>query len=179
MRALHWIFAIAWIVAPGGIAGAEGPASPGEVAVARAALSVAQARSFRENREFCGYLGYDRHGNVAIGPMTRGQRDECSPLWPDDLDVVASWHTHAGYDSGAWSEVPTVIDIEADEAEGIDGYVATPGGRFWFVDTTAMEVVRMCPRGCVPGDPRFVPGSEGEIAHSYSYADMLAREAAQ
>ena len=151
-----------------------------EVDVARAVLSAAQITSFSQNLEFCGYLGFDGAGTLRSSQVVRGMVDECSPLWPDDLEVVASWHTHAAYDTGAWSEVPTVIDIEADEDEGIDGYVATPGGRFWFVDTETMEVVQLCDRGaCVPVDAAYVAGSEGDVWQSYTYQELLDREAAQ
>lgn len=153
---------------------------PDEVQVARGVLGAAQMISFAENLEFCGYLGFDSQGALRSSEPVRGLRDECTPLWPADLEVTASWHTHAGYDLRAWSEVPTVMDIEADEDEGIDGYVATPGGRFWFVDTEAMEVVQLCARAeCVPVDPAYEPGAEGDIWQSYSYQDLLDREAAQ
>jgi len=158
----------------------SGPAqaqSQAEVQAAKAVLSQAQARSIAENREYCGYLGYTSSGALASTPPRRGQLDECTPRWPGNLQVIASWHTHAAYDNGAWSEVPTVNDIEADEAEGIDGYVATPGGRLWFVDTSDMVVSQMCGLGCIRPDPRFVHGSEGPIAQSYTYHQLLRREA--
>jgi len=152
----------------------------GEVDLAMEVLSAAQLISIRHNLEFCGYLGFDRAGEIRSSNWVQGEVDACLPLWPEDLDVVASWHTHAAFDVGAWSEVPTVMDIEADEDEGVDGYVSTPGGRFWFVDTEAMEVVQLCDPGeCVPVDPDFVRGSEGEIWQSYTYQELLDREAAQ
>ncbi|QIE46563.1 DUF4329 domain-containing protein [Pseudohalocynthiibacter aestuariivivens] len=148
-----------------------------EIAFAKSVLASVQAKSIAENREYCGYLGRDAAGRLASGPSIRGKRDECTPVWPDALEVLASWHTHAGYDAVAWSEVPTVIDIEADEEEGIDGYVATPGGRLWYVDTTDMVVSQLCAVRCMQVDPRFVIGSEGEIETSYTYRQLLAREA--
>lgn len=93
--------------------------------------------------------------------------------------MLASWHTHAAHDPGAWSEVPTLADILADRDEGIDGYVATPGGRLWHVDTSAMSVRQVCPQGCVPADPAFVPGEEGEILQRYSFPRIRRREQAQ
>lgn len=151
--------------------------SADEIAVAREVLSRAQARSVAENREYCGYIGYTASGALATTRPRRGHLDECMPHWPDGLNVIASWHTHAGYDEQAWSEVPTVNDIEADEAEGVDGYIGTPGGRMWYVDTTDMVVSQLCGLGCIPPDPRYVRGAEGPIAQSYTYRELLRREA--
>ena len=46
-----------------------------------------------------------------------------------------------------------VGDIEADEDEGVDGFVATPGGRLWYVDTKDMIVRQLCSLNCLPQDP--------------------------
>lgn len=148
-----------------------------ETALAKEVLARAQAASISENREYCGYLGYGEDGQLVSTDATRGQRDECITDWPDDIDVVASWHTHAGFDDGALSEVPSARDMEADEEEGIDGYVATPGGRLWYVDTTDMVTSQLCGLGCIRSDPAFVTGVEGEIATSYTYQELLQREA--
>ncbi len=136
-----------------------------------------QPISFAENREYCGYIGLDDNDRWVSTPVTRGQRDECTPEWPEDFDPFASFHTHAGFDLDAYSEVPSVIDIEADEEEGVDGWVATPGGRLWFVDTTDMVVSQICGTGCLNQDPKFVEGAMGVIEQSYTYEEMLALEA--
>lgn len=148
-----------------------------EIALAKQVLNQAQIRSTAENREYCGYIGYTDDGRLAATKATRGSLDECTPRWPRNLDVIASWHTHAAYDEGAYSEVPTVNDIEADEAEGVDGWVGTPGGRLWFVDTTDMVVSQICGLRCLRSDPNFVRGSEGPIKQSYTYRELLQREA--
>lgn len=148
-----------------------------EVRAAKAVLAKAQARSIAENREYCGYLGYSSSGALVSTRPRRGNLDECTPNWPRNIEVVASWHTHAAYDEGAWSEVPTVNDIEADEAEGVDGYISTPGGRVWYVDTTDMVVSQLCGLGCIRSDPRFKRGAEGQIQQSYTYRQLLRREA--
>ena len=150
--------------------------SAAEVRAAKQVLADAQARSFAENREYCGYLGYSASGALVSTRPRRGHLDECTPYWPRNMEVVASWHTHAAYDEGAWSEVPTVNDIEADEAEGVDGYIATPGGRVWYVDTTDMVVSQLCGLGCIQSDPRFIRGAEGPIRQSYTYRELLRRE---
>jgi hypothetical protein len=56
--------------------------------------------------------------------------------------------------------------MEGDADEGIDGYVATPGGRLWYIDTVDMVASQLCGIGCLPRDPKFVAGQNGEIALS-------------
>lgn len=148
-----------------------------ELALIKNTLNQAQTKSFAGNREYCGYIGYTDDGRLASTKATRGRLDECTPRWPRNLDVIASWHTHAAYDEGAYSEVPTVNDIEADEAEGVDGYVGTPGGRLWYVDTTDMVVSQICGLRCLQSDPNFVRGSEGTIEQAYTYQELVQREA--
>ncbi|MEL6433219.1 MAG: DUF4329 domain-containing protein [Pseudomonadota bacterium] len=147
-----------------------------ELAFIKSVLTAAQAMSIKSNREYCGYIGFDEDGRLRSTKARRGRSHECTPRWPDSLDVVASWHTHAGYDHDSLSEVPSVMDIEADEDEGVDGYVSTPGGRIWYVDTTAMEVSQVCGLGCILSDPTFQKGSEGSIAQSYTYKQLIKRE---
>ncbi|MEL7300539.1 MAG: DUF4329 domain-containing protein [Pseudomonadota bacterium] len=148
-----------------------------EVALAKATLGALQAPSFAQDREFCGYLAYDEAGALVATPATRGDRDSCLYDGPEDgLVMVLSYHTHGRFDTAYAAEVPSVSDIEADEDEGIDGFVATPGGRLWYVDTTDMVVRQLCGLGCLPQDPRFVPGDAGPVAASYTYAELLAYE---
>jgi len=136
-------------------------------------LNQLQPRSFRENREFCGFIGIDGAGRFAVGPIVAGGRDSCEPLWPDTLNVIASFHTHGGYDREAWSEIPSVTDIEADEADGVDGWVATPGGRLWYIDTTDMVVSQVCGTGCLLQDPKWRPETRLRIRQSYTYRELI------
>ena len=149
-----------------------------EIAIARATLGALQGPSFEENREYCGYLAYDAEENLVATPATRGDRDSCAYEGPEDgFVMVLSYHTHAAFDPDYASEVPSVSDIESDEAEGIDGFVATPGGRLWYVDTTDMIVRQICGLGCVYQDPDFIAGADGEISISYTYQELLDYEA--
>ena len=61
-----------------------------ERAFVTALLNQLQDRSFAENREYCGYIGFDGSGRLTSGPVARGQMDSCEPQWPDNLDVIAS-----------------------------------------------------------------------------------------
>lgn len=148
-----------------------------EIALAKATLSALQAPSFAEDREFCGYFAYDAQEALVATPATRGQRDSCLYDGPEEgFVMVLSFHTHGRFDTEYAAEIPSVSDIEADEAEGIDGFVATPGGRLWYVDTTDMIVRQICGLGCLPQDPRFIEGDAGPVALSYSYDELRHQE---
>lgn len=149
--------------------------SGAEVALAKAVLGMLQVQSAEENAEYCGYIGDDIYGSLIASVAERGGSDGCEPVWPDDLEVVASYHTHAGYDPNAWSELPSASDMESDEAEGIDGYVSTPGGRLWYIDTTDMVTSQICGIGCLLQAPGFVPAPEDDIRDSYSYGALIEK----
>ncbi len=151
--------------------------SADEIAVAKATLSALQSLSFDNNREYCGYLGYDAQESLIATPATRGAQDECAYEGPEDGYVlVLSYHTHGRFSTDFAAEVPSVTDIEADEDEGIDGFVSTPGGRLWYVDTTDMIVRQICGLGCLPQDPRFIEGDAGPIEESYTYQELMLYE---
>jgi hypothetical protein len=136
-----------------------------------------QPRSFAENREYCGYVGVLPDGTVSVTEVTRGRRDSCLSRADESrfVEIVASFHTHAGFDPEADSEVPSIEDIEGDMFEGVDGYVATPGGRLWYIDGRRGVATLICGLGCMGQDPNFVPGIAGPIANRYTLDDLDAR----
>lgn len=146
-----------------------------EVALARETLSALQALSFAKGREFCGFIGYDAGGVLQATQAVQGDESTCSADLPDDLAVTASYHTHGGFDPDYFGEIPSDIDIEGDAALWINGYVSTPGGRFWYVDSRAMEVRLLCGLSCLPTAPGYRKGANGPIASKYSY-DALVRK---
>lgn len=149
-----------------------------EVAFARQILSGVQAKSFASNREFCGTIGLTETGGLIASHPRRGQRDGCRPRDPvGAFEVIASFHTHAGFDPDADSELPSVSDVQSDMDEGLDGYLATPGGRFWFIDGQSGTVRQICGTGCLPTDPDFEPGLWGRIRNRYTLGDLERREA--
>lgn len=150
---------------------------PAEMRAAREVLMQLQPRSFAENREYCGYVGILPDGTVSVTEVTRGRRDSCLSRADESrfVEIVASFHTHAGFDPDADSEVPSVEDIEGDMYEGVDGYVSTPGGRFWYIDGQRGVATLICGLGCMGQDPRFVPGIAGPIANRYTLDDLEAR----
>src|SRR6056297_1504923 len=118
------------------------PREPGfaseERALIAALFTVVQPRSIAAATEYCGYLFRDAAGRLRVSGPVRGGEGGCNAPWPERGEPVASWHTHAGYDAGMWNEVPSARDMQADAFEGVDGWVATPGGRLWHVDSAAM-----------------------------------------
>lgn len=148
-------------------------AAAAEVAFVKALFAKIQPRSIRENVEYCGYLGYDEDGVLRATDPARGEEHSCAADWPEGFDPVASYHTHGGYLEDTFSELPSDYDIEGDAAEGIDGYVATPGGRLWYIDSVEMEAGLICGIGCLPMDGDFNPDASLSIAPRYSYDALV------
>lgn len=140
-----------------------------EVRVVITFFEQVQRLSFEYDREYCGYVGWDGSGAMTFTPPVIGHTDGCTPVYPsDDVTVFASYHTHGAFDVDVPAEFPTILDMESDEDEGIDGYIATPGGRLWYVDSEAMQVYQICSIGCVMQDPEFQPGLDGVIENMYT-----------
>lgn len=145
-----------------------------EIALMRAVYATIQPLSFEQGREYCGYIGLDFDGNLVASEARRGRRDSCRPRDPRNIEVIfASYHTHGSFEGDEGHEVPSGSDMEGDADEGIDGFVATPGGRFWYIDTEDMVTYQICGRGCLPQDPNFTPFPDGLIENSYSYDELV------
>lgn len=136
-----------------------------------------QPRSISENKEICGYVGHDIRGNLVRTRHVVGEEATCLlPPWPDKMQVIASYHTHSTYSPNYDSEVPSQQDMETDQSSDIDGYVATPGGRVWFVDSDTMTTGQICGVGCVYQDPDFRPEPAGTVKQVYSYEGLGKRD---
>jgi len=147
-----------------------------EAALARSVLAAIQPTSIAENREYCGVIGLDHNGRLVASRPRRGEEGACVAYTPSNIMVeTSSYHTHGGYSPDYVNEVPSVDDIEGDVADGMDGYIATPGGRLWYNDTEAEEIYQLCGLGCLPSDPNFVRGSDGRISTSYSYSELIRK----
>lgn len=147
-----------------------------EAQFAAQVLAAVQDPSFTKEVEFCGYIGRDADGALVATDPVRGDYTGCDmPRWPRNMTVVASYHTHANHTPDFDSEFPSALDMEVDEADGIDGYVATPGGRLWFIDTSDMVASMICGLNCLPQDPDFQPLTEPQQL-SYTYEELLRRE---
>lgn len=156
---------------------AEATGSGAERATATRILTDLQAASFAANAEHCGYLGLDPAGRLTTSPINRGSEDSCYlPAVPAGMTVLASFHTHGTYSPYYASEWPTTADMLTDAADGIDGYISTPGGRLWHVDTDTMTVRLLCGPGCLPQDPFYEPRDDGPLRPVMSYDDLARFE---
>ena len=131
--------------------------------VARAILTDIQPRSIAQNTEYCGSIVRRADGSLYATKPEAGGADWCGISYIDDLPtyrpgdvLVADYHTHSAYSRFADSEVPSTTDLNSNGQEGIPGYVATPGGRFWYVSPTGRFAYQICEVGCLPSDPNFI-----------------------
>jgi hypothetical protein len=149
-----------------------------EFTAAREILLQLQPRSFAENREYCGYIGVMSDGRVMATEVTRGDAYSCLSRGDESrfVDIVASFHTHAAFDRTADNEVPSSDDVLGDMDEGVDGYVATPGGRLWYIDGRRGVATQLCGLGCMGQDPNFIAYDAGPIAQRYTLRELRRRE---
>ena len=156
---------------------AESQPSGAELAFVSGILTSLNRTSFAQNTEICGYLGRDPQGNLFTTENATGREAECYlPTPPANMTLLASYHTHGTYSPEYDSEFPTTTDMESDRAANIDGYISTPGGRLWHVDSDTMVVSELCGVGCLPMDPNYRPDEAGRITTRYSYADLQRHE---
>ena len=144
-----------------------------ELAVAREVLGRLQQQSFEKRREYCGYIGYDASGTMIATPPVEGTRDSCAAPFPRNVAVTASYHTHGDFDHGYFNEIPSDVDMEGDKEFYMNGYVSTPGGRLWFIDTQIMVTHQVCGIGCLPMAQGFRKGAKGTIVQSYTYDELV------
>lgn len=149
-----------------------------EMAAARDILYDLQPLSIRENREYCGVLLRLPDNTLISSKAFRGKKARCTvKRIPTGARVVASYHTHGAFLEGYDNEVPSLLDLEVEAEWGIDGYVSTPGGRFWHVDGRRGTIKMICGPGCMPSDSRYRDQSRsfGKIRPDYDYEGLLMR----
>ena len=151
--------------------------SEAEVTFARQLLAGLQSNSIAANREYCGIIGLDQDNRLIASRARKGRRDSCQPRDPRNVaEVIASFHTHAAFDEEFDSEVPSSDDILGDMEDGLDGYIATPGGRFWFIDGQTGSARQICGIACLPQDPDFEANLYGQIKQRYTLSELERRE---
>ena len=147
-----------------------------QINAARQVFAAIQPMSLRENVEYCGVIGVNNRGLLAASPAVRGVVDSCEAETPANIiTITASYHTHGGFSADYFNELPSMNDVRADLAEGIDGFVATPGGRIWFVDSSDRRITQICGLGCLPQAANFVVGANGPIQQTYSFAELAQK----
>ncbi|PIV74581.1 MAG: hypothetical protein COW55_08650 [Rhodobacteraceae bacterium CG17_big_fil_post_rev_8_21_14_2_50_65_11] len=173
MRAI-FALVVGLLVAP-----AASAQSAAEVELVHAWLSEVNPQSIARGQEVCGFLLRAPSGEIGIGKPGWGGPVSCAMgQVPEGHSVVASWHTHSAFTPGYDGEVPSTLDVETGMAQGRNGWVATPGGRLWFVDGDTGFLYQVCGRSCLPADPGFIPERYGPVAESYSLGALRRRFAA-
>ncbi|MEX0349458.1 MAG: DUF4329 domain-containing protein [Paracoccaceae bacterium] len=149
------------------------PPTPEQVEAVKMRFVDLQEQSFATDLEYCGYLLRLPDGTLGFSEMVQGGHNGCTPELPQPgSTLLASMHTHGSYDPEVPAEFPTVIDIDSDRRERVNGFVATPGGRLWFIDSSVGRVTQLCGLNCLPQDPFFQAGDDGIIAQSYTRAEL-------
>ncbi|MCA0977773.1 DUF4329 domain-containing protein [Qipengyuania flava] len=146
---------------------------------ARDTLAGLQEQSIERNQEYCGVIYEDEAGALHTSEIYEGKRAECEFDWglPLGNHVVASFHTHGGYDFDYDSEVPSVDDLASDVDARIGGFVSTPGGRLWYNDWQEGTSTQLCGEGCLAQDRRYVAAPKEDLALTFTIADLQARGA--
>ena len=100
-----------------------------EVALVRSLFAQLQPISIQTSAGYCGLIGFDAFGALIATRAERGYAANCAIQGQGRIEVVtASYHTHGAFLTDFFNELPSVTDVEGDEADGIEGYIATPGG---------------------------------------------------
>lgn len=159
------------------VSAAQAQSQAQEQALAKAMLSALQERSFKQNREFCGFIGRDADGKLFASKVYRGKQARCSARvrLKDGAELLAHFHTHGRFLPRFDNEVPSAIDVENEQMQGTRGYVSTPGGRFWMIDGPSGTVKMVCGPGCLPVDPGYLDRPRDEIRTFYSAKQIEQR----
>lgn len=151
-----------------------------EIDFAKTTLEALQSLSFEKNREYCGYIGLDAAETYIATRPKKGRKGSCRPKrTAKDVRVLASYHTHGAFYEDYDSETPSSDDLLADIDEGIDGYVATPGGRVWFLSKDAKTATLLCGEDCITADPNYDPKDRPNIKPQYTLPELIDLDTAR
>ncbi|WP_071675954.1 DUF4329 domain-containing protein [Nioella nitratireducens] len=170
MRVFPALFALLTMAVPATAQSVE------ETELVHALFRSMNPQSIAHNREVCGYVVRSPAGELGISKVSWGSPAACAtiPVEPG-FTIVSSWHTHAAWAQGYDGEVPSTIDVEGDMQMGVNGWVATPGGRLWFIDGQSGFMYQVCGRECLPTDPGFYPEEHGPVEKRYTLAELRRR----
>ncbi|MBT5032208.1 MAG: DUF4329 domain-containing protein [Proteobacteria bacterium] len=115
---------------------------------ARARLNSVNPISVRENREYGGYVYQAADSSFAttapiVGDASSVDLPDPNFAVPNGTTARASYHTHAAFDPEFESEVFSDTDLEGDQLDNIDGYLATPTGAFLYHEVGTGQVNRL------------------------------------
>lgn len=144
---------------------------------AKQELDKLQSPSFEGDLELCGIIYETSDGELGVSRPRPGDQASCDLQYFDEPGMVpiASFHTHGKHSDQYDGEVPSTIDLQSDIASGLDGYVATPGGRLWFIDHEERIAVLACGPGCLTQDPSYIPCPGDVIASRYTLDELGRR----
>lgn len=144
---------------------------------AREQLNALQEQSFSENIELCGIIFETSEGELGVSRQTGGDEATCDLTYFDEPGMVpiASFHTHGRFSRDYDGEVPSLTDVRSDVASGIDGYISTPAGRFWRVDSDTGISELVCGPDCLIQDARYLPCAADAIAQRYTIDELAQR----
>jgi len=160
--------------------GASGVAQDQDlIEAARVTLAKTQTDSFIYNREYCGLIGRNAAGQLVATRPRQGWKSSCRPrsFFSADIEALASYHTHGAQVPGETVETPSTYDLQADAEEGILGFVATPGGRFWVIEPEKGRVRMLCGAGCLPSDPNYDATLDEGLKPLYTARELEQLEA--
>lgn len=146
-------------------------------AFARARLGAMQQRSFSEKVELCAIIFEDSEGKLQSSEVRAGDEATCDLSYFDEpgMAPLATIHTHGPFDPDYDSEVPSTIDLEGDIESGMDGYIATPGGRVWRTDWHQERAALVCGEGCLAQDPAYRACPDDSVKTRYTLPELAAR----
>ena len=147
-----------------------------ELAYVTGLFASMNALSIRFDREVCGFVLRDPDGTYRSTKVSWGGHASCAslPLAPG-VEVVSSWHTHAAYARTYDNEVPSIQDVEGDISFGVSGWVGTPGGRLWHIDSARETLRLVCGPGCLPTDANATDAFHAEVPQSMTLGDLYDR----
>lgn len=150
------------------------PQTPAEVAFVSRLFNDIQGLSIAQDREYCGLLGVDETGAYVATEPRRGRTATCLPPDPAfaDFTVLASYHTHGSFNTEYLNEIPSFDDMRTDIEDGTDGYIATPGGRLWYVDARARIARQICGLNCLIPDPDHREDPDFPVRPTYTLDDL-------
>ena len=148
----------------------------GEVAFVSGLFNDIQRTSIAEDREYCGLIGIDSTGAYVASPPRRGRVSTCLPPTKSSVGfrVIASYHTHGSASLNYFTEMPSYDDMRTDIEDGTDGYIATPGGRLWYVDARARVARQLCGLACLIDDPSHVEDPNYPVRQTYTLNQLRA-----
>ena len=150
------------------------PQTEAEVAFVSRLFNDIQPESIAQDREYCGLIGIDAAGALIATEPRRGRVSSCLPPNPNAVGfvVVASYHTHGASSLEYLTEVPSFDDMRTDIEDDTDGYVATPGGRMWYVDARNRVARQICGLNCLIPDPNHIEDPDFPVEATYTLEDL-------